>query len=87
MNGPERAERAAEIDAAIDAAITAWLARMRSDLERRRREHPPSADHPGITCPVCSWTSYHPEDIRYGYCGWCHAFTSPPGGNNPAPVS
>ena len=32
---------------------------------------------PSITCPVCAATSYHPEDIRQGYCGQCHAFTTP----------
>jgi hypothetical protein len=30
---------------------------------------------PSITCPVCKKTSYHPEDIKQGYCGNCHAFT------------
>jgi hypothetical protein len=28
-----------------------------------------------ITCPVCGKTSHHPEDVRQGYCGNCHAFT------------
>jgi hypothetical protein len=31
-----------------------------------------------ITCPVCGMTSYHPVDIREGYCGNCHDWTSPP---------
>jgi hypothetical protein len=31
---------------------------------------------PSITCPRCNMTSYHPEDIRHGYCGNCHAFTT-----------
>jgi hypothetical protein len=31
-----------------------------------------------ITCPVCGWTSHHPADVAHGYCGHCHAFTSPP---------
>jgi hypothetical protein len=31
---------------------------------------------PSITCPVCNRTSYHPEDIRHGYCGHCHAYTT-----------
>jgi hypothetical protein len=31
-----------------------------------------------ITCPVCGMTSHHPEDIKQGYCGNCHAFTSGP---------
>ncbi len=27
------------------------------------------------TCPICGKTSHHPEDVRYGYCANCHAFT------------
>lgn len=33
-----------------------------------------------ITCPVCGRTSAHPADIREGYCGNCHDWTSPPAG-------
>jgi ribosomal protein L37E len=29
-----------------------------------------------ITCPECGMTSYHPMDIKMGYCGKCHKFTS-----------
>lgn len=29
-----------------------------------------------ITCGICSRTSHHPEDVRQGYCGNCHAFTA-----------
>ena len=29
-----------------------------------------------ITCPVCGRTSYNPNDIREGYCGYCHDWTS-----------
>lgn len=25
-----------------------------------------------ITCPICNKTSYHPEDIKNKYCGFCH---------------
>lgn len=35
---------------------------------------------PSITCPVCHMTSYNPNDIREGYCGNCHNWTSPPAG-------
>ena len=31
-----------------------------------------------ITCPRCGAKSYHPEDIRQGYCGRCHWWTSDP---------
>jgi hypothetical protein len=33
---------------------------------------------PSITCPECRRTSYNPNDIREGYCGFCHAWTSNP---------
>ena len=28
-----------------------------------------------FTCPVCDKVSYHPEDIRQGYCSFCHDWT------------
>ena len=31
-----------------------------------------------VTCPVCRRTSHHHDDIREGYCGFCHDWTSPP---------
>lgn len=31
-----------------------------------------------ITCPRCGATSYHPEDVRQGYCARCHWWTSDP---------
>lgn len=42
--------------------------RIAGELDRLRRP-------PGFTCPRCGKTSYHPEDLRHGYCGACHAFT------------
>lgn len=33
-------------------------------------------DPPSITCPKCQRTSYNPNDIREGYCGNCHAWTT-----------
>lgn len=32
---------------------------------------------PSITCPKCGMTSYHPEDVKQGYCGNCHDWTGP----------
>jgi ribosomal protein L37E len=32
-------------------------------------------DRPSITCPDCGMRSFHPDDIKWGYCGSCHAFT------------
>jgi hypothetical protein len=31
---------------------------------------------PSITCPRCGRTSYNLNDIREGYCGNCHDWTS-----------
>jgi hypothetical protein len=31
---------------------------------------------PSITCPQCLMTSYNPTDIREGYCGNCHDWTT-----------
>ncbi len=31
-----------------------------------------------ITCPKCGRTSYHPQDIKAQYCGYCHDWTSTP---------
>lgn len=30
-----------------------------------------------ITCPRCHRTSYNANDVREGYCGACHAWTTP----------
>lgn len=32
---------------------------------------------PAITCPKCGMTSGNENDIREGYCGNCHEWTSP----------
>lgn len=29
-----------------------------------------------ITCPECGLTSWHPEDVRYGWCANCEDYTS-----------
>lgn len=34
----------------------------------------PEPEYPSITCPKCGMTSYHPDDIRYRYCGNCHGY-------------
>lgn len=39
---------------------------------------PPATPRPHITCPDCHRTTWHPEDVLHGYCGACHAYTSPP---------
>ena len=39
-------------------------------------------DYPSITCPRCLMTSYNPNDIREGYCGNCHDWTSEGSGDD-----
>lgn len=34
------------------------------------------AEQPSITCPVCGDISYNENDIREGYCRFCHKRTS-----------
>lgn len=36
------------------------------------------AEGRAITCPVCFATSHNPNDIREGFCGNCHDWTSRP---------
>lgn len=31
-----------------------------------------------ITCPECHRTSWNPNDVKEGYCGNCHWWTSDP---------
>lgn len=31
---------------------------------------------PSFTCPKCRRTSWHPDDVKHGYCGACHEFVS-----------
>jgi hypothetical protein len=31
-----------------------------------------------ITCPRCGMTSHNPNDVREGYCGNCHDWTTKP---------
>lgn len=47
--------------------LNEWDARLRSLAQDRV---PPTS----ITCPTCSRTSYHPEDIRQRFCGACRQF-------------
>ena len=38
---------------------------------------PPTTETPKfIKCPRCACISFHPQDVRNGYCGACHDFTS-----------
>ncbi len=33
-------------------------------------------DEKSITCLHCGMTSYHPEDVKHGFCGKCHRWHS-----------
>lgn len=34
-------------------------------------------DGKAIQCLVCGKISYHPDDVRNLYCGYCHTFHKP----------
>lgn len=36
----------------------------------------PGGQQPSITCRVCGMRSFHPDDIREGFCGRCHQWTA-----------
>ena len=36
-------------------------------------------ESPSITCPVCAKTSYHPQDIKHGWCAYCERYTTDTG--------
>jgi hypothetical protein len=46
-----------------------------SDSEHSRMKA--NAESGSITCPKCNMTSHNPNDVEQGYCGNCHAYTSP----------
>lgn len=48
-------------------------------------DEPPKAGSRVIICPACYSVSANTNDIREGYCGRCHAWTSPRSGI-PAPA-
>jgi len=57
--------------AAIVAGGLCQLDEYLVQLGGRRR-----GDQPSITCPRCGMTSYSRDDVREGYCGNCHDWTS-----------
>lgn len=58
-----------------------FVRELRAWLERGRRAQAAvdelGAGRPKITCPRCGRTSWNPNDVREGYCGACHDWTSP----------
>lgn len=54
--------------------VDAWVVCSRCKRPLYRIDNDPVLS---ITCPACGATSYHPDDVANGYCGRCHAFTSP----------
>lgn len=61
---------------ALGAAVIASHLSARKHARRAARLS--AAIGARITCPKCGMTSYNPNDIRTGYCGNCHEWTSPP---------
>lgn len=54
---------------------------MRAAIQSQNRpQNLPREDRmtASIVCPRCGRASYHPEEVRQGYCGNCHDWTSQP---------
>lgn len=54
-----------------------WKAIMRHPAIRFLVMTSGDARQPSIICPRCHFRSYNPQDIREGYCGNCHDWTTP----------
>jgi len=69
-----------------EAEIEAWVQKTLAEappISAATRARLARLLTPSITCPRCGLTSYHPDDVRQGYCGNCHDWTtrsSPDGG-------
>lgn len=86
----ERVEKAQQLLNALDSIVSMIdrvdhgdtfreAVELEEALEVFLREVTSLRGEPGsITCPVCNRTSHHPTDVKYGYCGFCHAYTSSP---------
>jgi hypothetical protein len=57
------------------ASLRAFNAAVKKYLGLPVGERP--ADLPTVTCPRCGMSSPNPNDIREGYCGNCHGWTTP----------
>lgn len=58
-------------------SIAALVLRLRRQDLAERGGRIIHSSQPSITCPVCGMTSYNPNDIREGFCGNCHDWTTP----------
>lgn len=56
-------------------SLLLWVEALGMKLVVVPAEGRPDDPPPSIICPRCQATSYHPEDVRHGYCGRCHEFT------------
>jgi hypothetical protein len=70
---------------ALDVEYEGLLDEVRAQLGLPPRE-PVAESVPSITCPRCGRTSHHPVDVREGYCGACHDWTSRPGDERVRPA-
>lgn len=43
-------------------------------MTRRARSYTLSEDGKRLTCHLCGFTSYHPTDVKYRYCGNCDVY-------------
>lgn len=66
-------------DCLIPSALEAQRAWAESEEQRKIDEAEAARQkQPHITCPECQMKSYNPNDIKQGYCGNCHWWTSDP---------
>lgn len=63
------------VDAEFTQLVATTVGFIRATCRRNERL---VAQGRAITCPVCLATSHNVNDVREGFCGWCHAFTSRP---------
>lgn len=69
------------VDVHVTRPITVPTELVVNERDLRRSARPSSTDlaelHSDITCPRCGMTSSNPNDVREGYCGNCHDWTTP----------
>src|SRR5207247_2471436 len=71
-----RGERVVPIAPALADAIRkleAEAGRQLTDVVREQRASATRVEH--FECPRCERQSFHPKDVKEGYCGHCHDWT------------
>jgi len=73
---PQASDPEFESPSAIGFGFDSVMALYERVCERRRRLE--RFRIPSFTCPVCTRTSWNPDDVREGYCGSCRSWTGIP---------